>query len=347
MGIVPRLSRWTLGIDMAGMTEREEQRASPDDYGQSDGRWLEIDWRSEIRSIEVDSDLGRTEVEYIDRGSGSPLLLVHGLAGSWRNWLENVPALADHHRVVALDLPGFGNSPLPKEPLSMPGLGDLLVRLADDLGLGPDTTIVGHSMGGLVATEAVLELPDRFASIGLAAAAGISVAHVPKSRKELTKLLMTLDIPVGSRYATRGLKRPRVRAAQLSTFIAHPNRIGPEILWELVSWGTRSPGTLQAAFAMAGYDTRHRLPEIDLPTLLIWGARDRLVPLGAAYAYRKRIDHADVSILDDTGHMLQIERPPTFNYEILEFIRRHDPSGPASGQMLLETPLGDDPQVEP
>lgn len=344
MGIV-----FACPVDKPGMdmTDRDQEKASPDDYGESDGRWLDIDWRSEIRSIELDSDLGRAEVEFVDLGSGSPLLLVHGLAGSWRNWLENLPAFADRHRVIAIDLPGFGNSPLPEQPISMPGFGDLLVRLADELGLGSDTTIVGHSMGGLVATEAVLEAPDRFASVGLAAAAGISVAHVPRSRKEITKLLMTLDIPLGSRHATRGLNRPRVRAAQLSTFIAHPNRIGPEILWELVSWGTRSPGTMQAAYAMAGYDTRHRLPEIELPALLIWGARDRLVPLRAAYAYRKRIEHADVSILDDTGHMLQIERPPTFNSEILDFIRRHDPSGPASGQMLLEAPPADEVQAEP
>jgi 2-hydroxy-6-oxonona-2,4-dienedioate hydrolase/4,5:9,10-diseco-3-hydroxy-5,9,17-trioxoandrosta-1(10),2-diene-4-oate hydrolase len=80
---------------------------------------------------------------------------------------------------------------------------------------------------------------------------------------------------------------------------------------------------------MAGYDTRHRLPEIELPTLLIWGARDRLVPLKAAYAYRKRMEHADISILDDTGHMLQIERPESFNAELASFVSRHEPRGEA------------------
>ena len=311
------------------MTTPRQETDSPDDYGRSDGRWLEIDWTAEIRTVEIESELGRSEVEYVDVGSGAPLLLIHGLAGSWRNWLENIPYLSDRHRVVAIDLPGFGNSPLPEKPISMPGYGDLLVRLSDELNLGRDTGIVGHSMGGLIATEAVLEAPDRFQSICLAAAAGVSVAHVPKSRKDLTRLLMALDLPIGTDHATRGLTRPRVRATQLRTFVAHPNRIGTEILWELISYGTRSPGTLQAAYAMAGYDTRHRLPEIELPTLLIWGARDRLVPLKAAYAYRKRMEHADISILDDTGHMLQIERPESFNAELASFVSRHEPQGEA------------------
>ena len=329
------------------MTTPTGSSTTTNDYGLSDGRWLGIDWSAEIRSIEVSSDLGRTEIEFVDRGTGPALLLVHGLAGSWRNWLENIPGFSDRHRVVAIDLPGFGNSPLPAEPLSMEGLGDLLVRLADELGLGDDTTIVGHSMGGLIATEAVLESPARFRAICLAAAAGVSVANIPKSRRELTKILMELDLPLGSDRATRGLARPRVRAAQLRTFIAHPNRIGPEILWELVSWGTRSPGTLQAAYAMAGYDTRHRLPEIELPALLIWGARDRLVPLKAAYAYRRRMEHADLSILDDTGHMLQIERPSTFNSEVEGFMRRHGGSGPGSNQILLDPSAASGDQADP
>lgn len=307
------------------------EEKTDDDYGRSDGRWLGVDWQQEIRKIETSSALGRTEVEYVDLGAGSPLLLVHGLAGSWRNWLENIPALADDHRVVAIDLPGFGNSPMPDAPLSMSGYGDLLVGLADELGLGDDTTLIGHSMGGLISTEAVLEAPDRFRSICLAAAAGVSVAHVPKSRKDLTRLLMALDFPLDTGHAAKGLTRPRVREAQLRTFIAHPGKIGTEILWELVTYGARSPGTLQAAYAMAGYDTRHRLPEIELPTLLIWGARDRLVPLKAAYAYRKRIEHADLSILDDTGHMLQIERPLTFNAEVGSFVSRQE----ARGEILL------------
>ena len=322
--------------------ERDSAAIPPDDYGVSDGRWLERDWSADVSTVEVASALGRSEIEFVELGQGRPLLLIHGLAGSWRNWLENMPALADRYRVVAIDLPGFGNSPLPPESITIPGYGDLIVRLSEELGLGPDTILVGHSMGGLIATEAVIEAPERYAGIGLAAAAGISVAHVPKSRKDLTKVLMALDFPVGTGLSERALTRPRLRAAQLGTFISHPDRIGTEILWELVSYGTRSPGLLQAAYAMSGYDTRHRLPEIELPTLLIWGAADRLIPLRAAYAYRKRIEHADLTILEDTGHMPQIERPLSFNAEVLEFIRRHDAAGPASGQMLLEPPPGSD-----
>ena len=95
------------------------------------------------------------------------------------------------------------------------------------------------------------------------------------------------------------------------------------MLWELSSYAIDAPGLIQAAYALAGYDTRDRLPEIRIPTLLIWGSKDLLVPVPAAYAYRSRIPRAELSLLDDTGHMIQMERPARFNHDVEEFIDRH------------------------
>jgi len=291
------------------------------DYGLSDGRWLEVDWGSKIERIEVDSELGVSEVEYVSLGEGPTIVLVHGLAGSWRNWLENIPRLSDRHRVVALDLPGFGDSPLPERPITMPGYGSMLVNLADRLGLPEETILVGHSMGGVVVTEALLAAPGRFSGASLVAAAGTAFARTSKSRKRVAQAIIALNRLPAPERTGRGLSRPRLRAASLGSFIAHPNEIDPEILWELVTYGARAPGTLQAAYALSGFDGRSRLGEIDLPVLLLWGARDLLVPLRAAYSYRKRLPESELVVLNDTGHMVQIERPARFDWEIEEFAR--------------------------
>jgi pimeloyl-ACP methyl ester carboxylesterase len=309
----------------------EELRVAPDygpardDYALSDGRWLRIEWTRHLQRVEVDSVLGRTPVDYVETGEGPPLLLVHGLGGSWRNWLENIPYFARSHRVVALDLPGFGESPMPEHPVTIDTYGEFVLAFADRIGLGPDTAIVGHSMGGFISTESVIARPDRFSSLTLVAAAGITYARMKRSQKDLARLIIRMMMPVASSRLERNFGRSRLRSAQFAGVIAHPGRISREMLWELGSYAVRAPALLQAAYSLAGYDTRHRLPEIQIPTLLVWGNQDRLVPVPAAFAYRKRIPHAELCLIDDTGHMIQLERPRRFNLDVEEFIDRHRP----------------------
>jgi pimeloyl-ACP methyl ester carboxylesterase len=293
-----------------------------DDYGVSDGEWLRTDWREHLHRVEVESALGATEVSYVELGEGPAVLFVHGLGGSWRNWLENIPAFAKNHRVVALDLPGFGGSPMPPLPLSIKAYGDLIVKFSDQLGLDQETALVGHSMGGFIATEAVIEAPERFSSLTLVAAAGITFATIPQTRKQLTRTLLRMALPLAQSRLERNLGRRRLRAASFVGIIAHPGMMSREILWELGTYGVKSPGLLQAAYALAGYDTRDRLGEITLPTLVIWGNQDRLVPVSAAYAYERRIPTSELHLVDDTGHMVQMERPARFNQVLEDFVSR-------------------------
>lgn len=295
-----------------------------DDYGVSDGEWLRIDWSEHLKSVEVESELGKTEVSYVEMGEGPPIFFVHGLGGSWRNWLENMPAAAKNHRVVALDLPGFGTSPMPSEPITIKAYGDLIVAFADKIGLGPDAALVGHSMGGFISTEAVIEAPERFSSVTLVAAAGITFAKFPQTRKQIAKIAVRMMMPIAVSQLERNMGRKRLRSASFKGLIAHPSMIGREILWELGSYGIRSPGMLQAAYALAGYDTRHRLAEITLPTLVIWGEQDRLVPVSAAHSYDRRIPHSELELIDDAGHMVQLERAGRFNRILEDFVSRNN-----------------------
>ncbi len=291
-----------------------------DDYGVSDGRWLKINWAEHLRQVTVDSRLGETPVSYVELGEGPPILLVHGLGGSWRNWLENIPFLSDSNRVVALDLPGFGLSPMPEESISIAAYGDFLLRFADAVGLGPDTFLVGHSMGGFISTEAVTTDTDRFARLSLVSAAGISFATINGFRKSATAAIVKMIIPIASARGHRNLARKRLRAASFVTVIAHPTLIGPEILWELGSYATlHSPAFYEAAYALGGYDNREALSDIEIPTQIVWGQQDRLVPVGAAYSYARRIRDSELSLVDDCGHMVQMERPARFNSEISRF----------------------------
>jgi len=313
--------------------ERPETSAHPsgltrtDDYARSDGEWLRIDWSERVRRLTVESELGSTTVNYVESGEGPPVLMVHGLGGSWRNWLENMPYLARNHRVIALDLPGFGTSPLPDRQVTIDSYGDFLVEFADALDLDAQTALVGHSMGGFIATEAAIARPERFSSLVLVAAAGITYASIKPSQKDMARVIVKAMMPIASGSLERGFTRSRLRSAQFAGVFAHPTRISREMLWELGSYAMDAPGLIQAAYALAGYDTRDRLPEIRIPTLLIWGNRDLLVPVPAAFAYRRKIPDAELSLLDETGHMIQMERPARFNDDVEEFIDRRRREG--------------------
>jgi pimeloyl-ACP methyl ester carboxylesterase len=309
------------------LSSRPRPEPAADDYALSDGQWLRTDWADHLREVDVESVLGETPVSYVDIGEGSPVLLVHGLSGSWRNWLENIPYLARRHRVIALDLPGFGASPMPEYPISIKSYGNFLVKFADRLDLGSEAALVGHSMGGFISTEATIIAPERFSSLTLVAAAGITYAKLRRSQKDMVRPIVEMMMPVAIGSMERNFGRSRLRAAQFAGVFAHPEKISREMLWELSSYAVRAPATLQAAYELAGYDTRDRLSEISLPTLLIWGNRDLLVPVAAAFSYRRRIPQAELALLDDTGHMIQMERPARFNHDVEEFIDRHRGDG--------------------
>lgn len=305
---------------LIGTTHEKSPPPRHRDYGRSDGEWLEIPWGRYLKSVTVDSDLGTTPISYVEMGEGPPVLFVHGLGGSWRNWLENIPYFARSHRVVALDLPGFGLSSAPPEPISMAAFGDCLLAFADAVGLPAETALIGHSMGGFISTEAVLEAPDRFSSLVLVSAAGVSFATMRGSRKAIIGLLVRLLLPIANQRMERNLGRKRLRTASFAGVIAHPNLIRREMLWELGSYAINSQSLIEAAYALAGYDTREQLPKIGLPTLIVWGEQDRLVPVEAAWEYNRRITDSELSVIHDCGHMVELERPARFNSEVGNFV---------------------------
>jgi pimeloyl-ACP methyl ester carboxylesterase len=262
-----------------------------------------------------------TEVNYVELAPPNPespitVLFVHGLSGSWQNWLENLPHFARTHRVVALDLPGFGHSPLPTWRISIESYGRLVHRFSEALGIG-DCVIVGNSMGGFIAAEGAAAEPERFEKLVLVSAAGVSSARLRRRPAETVARMATASAPFLMRLQERGLRRPRVRYATFKGLFQHPEQLRRELLLEQFHNGAGKPGFLPAVQGLIGYDMLDQLDEVEVPTLIVWGRNDHVVPPQDAIDYGRHLRNSRTVIFDDTGHLPQLERPARFN-RILE-----------------------------
>jgi len=279
---------------------------------------MDIDWREHLRWVQVDG----TPVNVVDIGEGPAVVFLHGLAGCWQNWLESIPALARDHRVIALDLPGFGASPMPSTPIAMPGYARALDELFATLGID-SATLVGSSMGGFVAAEFALRYGAQVDGLCLASPAGLSMEHMRNERNRGLRARIENILFFGTyRAASKSdgvVRRARLRRALLLLLAAHPERL-PSALIAEQTHGAGKPGFADALEAMVGYPIRDRLGEIACPTLVVWGELDRLVPLRDAAEFEWLIPNARKIVYEDTGHLVMLERPDRFNADLRAFL---------------------------
>ena len=292
-------------------------RYADETYGATaDPSWRDTDWREHLRTAEVEGN----PMNYVDVGSGegAPIVFVHGLSGSWQNWLENLPYFARKRRCVAMDLPGFGYSPMPREKISISGYARHVDRLCEQLGLGR-CVVVGNSMGGFVTAELCIRHPDRVERACLVAAAGISITNL-RRRPVLTAARIVGALGAASAAQSRFMvARPRLRWAFTNFVFRHPSRIAPDLMYEQVR-GAGKPGLVDALDALTSYDFRDRLPDIEAPTLIVWGDSDMLVPTDDAHEFERLIPESRTVILEDTGHVPMLERPTKFNELLDDFV---------------------------
>jgi pimeloyl-ACP methyl ester carboxylesterase len=288
----------------------------PDPYGDPDPEWLRIDWAEHRHRVEV---VG-SPVNYVEMGEGPPLVFVHGLSGAWQNWLEQIPHFSAAHRVIALDLPGFGGSPMPPWEVSIPAYGRFLRDFCERLGV-ERCALVGNSMGGFIATEVAINEPERVEKLLLVSAAGITWARARREPAAMIGRVGRAALPLALRFQLSGIKRPGIRKRAFQGVFYDPGSLRREVLWENLAPAMTSPGYLDAITNLVGYDIRDRLEEIGGPTLIVWGRNDRVVPVPAALSYKKRIgDNAALEIFDRCGHVPQLERPVRFNRLLARFL---------------------------
>jgi pimeloyl-ACP methyl ester carboxylesterase len=293
--------------------------------------WMDVDWRTHQRWLVIDGQPVNTIELGPERAAGEAgepdarqrLVFVHGLSGSWPNWLEQLPVFAAERRVVTLDLPGFGHSPMPQQTISIAGYARLLDRLLGELGIDA-AAVVGNSMGGFIAAELAIAFPQRVERLVLVSAAGLSTYNhrgsltvVPAMRR-LERILMASGAWTASK-SDAVVRRARLRDAALGVVVRHPDRLDAALAAEQVR-GAGKPGFIQGLEAVIDYDIRDRLGEIACPTLIVWGERDRLISVRDADVFAELIPNSRKVVFGDTGHMAMLERPDAFNALLEEFL---------------------------
>jgi pimeloyl-ACP methyl ester carboxylesterase len=307
----------------------------PDPYGNPDPEWMRVDWREHLHRVELEmagaepapsrelasfDHSDRTVVNYAEMGDGPfTILFVHGLSGSWQNWLEQIPYFAREHRVLALDLPGFGHSPAPPWRISIEAYGRVLHEFCKALDVG-DCAVVGNSMGGFISAEAAAKEPERFAKLALVSAVGVSHARMRRQPAETAGRMAAAAAPLFLRAQARGFRRPRLRWLTFRGIFHRPDELRTELLVEQFYNGAGRPTFLPALQALIGYDILDELNEVEVPTLIVWGRNDRVLPANDAFGYSKRLRNSRVYIFDECGHCPQMERPVRFNRVLETFL---------------------------
>jgi pimeloyl-ACP methyl ester carboxylesterase len=169
----------TASQKVAAVVRNGVLRPGPDEsYADGDdSTWMDVDWRSLQRPLEI---FGR-RVNVLDTGApGPPLLFLHGWSSNWQIFLLNIAAFMETHRCLAIDLPGFGASDMPAEPISINGYARIVDAVCDELGV-ECVSIVGNSMGGFIGAELALSFDTRVDRLVLVSAAGLSTEHLAQT----------------------------------------------------------------------------------------------------------------------------------------------------------------------
>lgn len=283
------------------------------------------------RRVEIAGFADVLSIEYITVGDGPPLVLLHGVGDSARSWQWVLPMLARTHTVYAPSLPGFGASSKPAVNYSPAFFTACVIGFLDALGL-EQAVVVGNSLGGLIAIHLALAGPNRVTALGLVDSAGLG------RKISLAMRVLTLR-PVGG-IVTR-LNKTSVGAQQWALqmaglLFAHPTH-APRDWMEQVYQMARTPGYLEATVSTVRSGSTLRgqrkreimladLPKLSMPTLVVWGDRDRVVPVHQARAAVKRLPRGQLVVIPDCGHLPHIERADQFVDALGQFLLEEVPA---------------------
>jgi pimeloyl-ACP methyl ester carboxylesterase len=258
-------------------------------------------------------DVNGFGIGYDRAGDGAALVLVHGAASDARMWQPQLAGLADELTVVAWDEPGAGrSSDLPPEDFGLAGVADTLAGLIEALELAP-AHVGGLSWGGVVALELYRRRPDLVGSLILCDSYAGWKGSLPAAEIEarLVALRGQLEAPGEFEAKLAGL------------FAPDPS---PEVVaqMERVMADARPETMRKNSETIAAADLRDVLPEISVPTLLIWGRQDlRSPPESVARQFHEAIPDSRLVLIADAGHVSNLERPVLFNKAVRDFCRAH------------------------
>jgi pimeloyl-ACP methyl ester carboxylesterase len=263
-----------------------------------------------------------TRIRYIDTGTGPAVILVHGLAASMYSWRKQITPLADAgYRVIAFDNRGFGFSDKPPSGYSNQDYVALLLALMDSLSI-TDAVLVGHSMGGAIAAEAALAHPERVRGLVLVDAAGLTVRFPFMLRAARWPVVSWVVDRLRGRSATGRILRATYADARRVTTGDIDQYYAPVAEPDF-------PRALRGVFREFRFDALEgRLSQVSPPTLVVWGAADRVIPFVVGQEMVAALPRGALVRLRDAGHAAPEEQPAEFNRTLLAFLKSGLPLTP-------------------
>jgi 3-oxoadipate enol-lactonase len=253
--------------------------------------------------------VGGAEIYYEVTGTGDPVVLLHGLGSSGRDWEPQIAELSKHYRVVSLDLPGHGRSSRPPGPYRMAGFASDVAALMSHLGID-SAHICGISLGGMVAFQLAADAPDRVRALAIINSGPAFPGRTLRGRLTLV-----------SRFAVIRMKG----LPALAPIIA--GRLFPKPEQEPLrqTFIQRFAENDRSAYehtmrAIGKFDVSDRLDRIRCPVLVLASDRD-YTPVAAKEAYVSRLADARLVVISDSGHASPMDQPERVNEALIEFWR--------------------------
>jgi len=261
-----------------------------------------------------------TKIRYIVKGSGSPVLLVHGFGQFLEVWWFNIGPLSQHYQVYAMDLPGHGLSEKPAVDCTFSIVTEFIIDFMEALGIG-HASLIGHSMGGSICLDEAINFPDKVDRIILVDSGGLS--------EKVPLLYRLCALPVLGDILVRPTIKAGVRHGIKRAFY-NPDLVTEDMVnlnYELL----RKPGVKATMLSIirSGISISRSNPEtiitdklrlVKVPTLLIHGAQDAVIPLKYAQNASRLIPDCRLEIINECGHCPHLEKASEFNEAVISFL---------------------------
>jgi pimeloyl-ACP methyl ester carboxylesterase len=258
------------------------------------------------------------DIYYEIHGSGDPLILINGLGYDLWMWHKMVPGLAEHFQTIVFDNRGVGHTDKPEGPYNAQMLADDTAGLLEALGI-PQAAALGHSMGGFVAQALVLSRPDLVSKLILSATNFGGPNHIPVTPEALAVLTDMEADPI------ERLRRGIVVSTAPGFAEAHPEIIDQWVAHRIECPILPEPYQAQIAIGMALQSEEasfeHRLKDVQAPTLILFGADDKVVPPGNAELLARDIPNSTIHILPNAGHFYPFDATDAAVAAIVEFLK--------------------------